>query len=330
MIQEALFYEQCEDNKVICHLCPAECVLSSGKIGICNCRFNKDGKLVTDNYGEVVALAVDPIEKKPLYHFYPSQHILSTGANGCNFACLNCQNYEISQGKVPTKTVLPEQLIALAEEHNSIGVAFTYTEPFIWYEYILESAQLLKKHNMSVVLVSNGYVNEKPLKQLLPFIDAINIDLKSIESDFYKKICKGTLQPVLDTIELVADSDTHLELTYLIIPKLNDSEEQIEKWVDFVASLSEYIPVHFSAYHPDYKMSTPATDQETLYKAVEIARKRMKYVYAGNVSSSKYADTHCPSCSNLLIRRSGYKTDVVGLDASHCMKCDFQTKIIND
>ena len=328
MITEAAFYEQSEDSKVICHLCPAECLLALDKVGICNCRFNKNGKLMTDNYAEVVALAVDPIEKKPLYHYYPSQNILSIGANGCNFGCLNCQNWEISQENVTTKTVLPEQLVSLAKEHNSIGVAFTYTEPFIWYEYIYESAQLLKKNNLSVVLVSNGYINQKPLKKLLPFIDAINIDLKSMDSNFYKKICKGKLQPVLDTIVTIANSDTHLELTNLVIPGYNDSEDQIEKLVDFVASLSEYIPMHFSAYHPDYKMTAPATSEEMLYKAAEIARKKMKYVFVGNIGCHRYTDSHCPNCSNLLIRRLGYKTEVVGLDVSHCTQCGFDTKII--
>ncbi len=329
MIHEAAFYEQCDNGKVVCHLCPAECLLTENKAGICSNRYNKNGKLVTSNYGEVVTLAVDPIEKKPLYHFYPTSNILSTGANGCNFGCLNCQNFEISQETVFTKTVLPEKLVSLALEQNSIGVAFTYTEPFIWFEYILDTAKLLKKQNLSVVLVSNGYVNKKPLEQLLPFIDAINIDLKSIESDFYKKICKGKLQPVLDTIKIIADSDTHVELTYLVIPGLNDSDEQIEKWVDFVSSISEYIPIHFSAYHPDYKMTNRATSIDTLYKAVAIARKRMKYVFVGNVSDSEYTDSYCPDCSNLLIRRKGYHTEIIGLDASHCMKCGFHTKIVH-
>lgn len=330
MIREASFYEKSTDGKVLCHLCPAECVLSEGKVGICNCRSNQNGILVTHNYGEVVALALDPIEKKPLYHFYPTSQILSTGANGCNFGCLNCQNWEISQGKAETKAVTPEQLVMLAKEKNSIGVAFTYTEPFIWYEYILETAMLLKKENLKVVLVSNGYINKEPLEKLMPYIDAINIDLKSIDDDFYKKICKGKLQPVLDTIKTIAKSDIHLELTNLIIPELNDSSEQIEKWVDYVASLSEYIPIHFSAYFPDYKMSQQATDEKTLFQAVEIAQKRMKYVFVGNVRSEKYSDSHCPNCLNLLIKRSGYQTEIVGLNKSHCMKCDFDTKIIHE
>ncbi len=330
MFREASFYEKSSDGKVLCHLCPAECVLTEGKVGICNCRSNQNGILVTHNYGEVVALAIDPIEKKPLYHFYPTSQILSTGANGCNFGCLNCQNWEISQGKAETKAVTPEQLVALAKERNSIGVAFTYTEPFIWYEYVLDTAQLLKQANLKVVLVSNGYINKEPLEKLMPFIDAINIDLKSMDDDFYKKICKGKVQPVFDTIETIAKSDIHLEITNLIIPDLNDSVEQIEKWVDYVASLSEYIPIHFSAYHPDYKMSQRATDEKTLFEAVQIAQKRMKYVFVGNVISDKYSDSDCPNCLNLLIKRSGYQTEVVGLNESHCIKCGFDTKIIHN
>ena len=325
---EADFYEIPENQKVICQLCPAYCTLTEGKHGICQNRFNKNGKLYTNNFGEVVTLAIDPIEKKPLYHFLPSQQILSTGANGCNFGCLNCQNWEISQQDVKTKYISPESLVQINKEKNCIGVAFTYTEPFIWFEYIFETVKLLKEENLAVVLVSNGYVNEKPLEKLLPYIDAINIDLKSIETDFYKKICKAKLQPVLHTIKTVAQSDTHLELTYLIIPELNDTDAQIHKWVDFVAEQSEYIPIHFSAYFPDYKMENPATSKATLYNAVEIARKTMKFVYVGNVKGSSFADTHCPACTNLVIHRDGYITDIVGLHGSHCTNCGFNLKIV--
>ena len=330
MIRTASYFKKTDGNSVQCQLCPADCLLSEGKTGICGSRFNRGGELMTDNYGELVTFAVDPIEKKPLYHFYPSSDILSTGANGCNFGCLNCQNWTISQQKVKTITVTPEQLVELAKQHKTIGVAFTYTEPMIWFEYIMDCAPLLHEAGLKVVLVSNGYVNSEPLEELLVYIDAINIDLKSIRSDFYKEMCKGKLEPVLKNIKTIAESKTHLELTNLIIPGKNDSNEDLSEWVDFVASVSDKIPVHFSAYHPDYKLDIPATPLKTMLRAVEIAQKQLSYVYVGNIIVENGAHTYCPQCNNLLIRRTGYQTEIVALENSVCTQCNFDTGIINE
>lgn len=330
MIKTASYYEKIDNNKVICHLCPAECRLTEGKAGICGNRFNRNGKLLTDNYGELVTIAVDPIEKKPLYHYYPTYDILSTGPNGCNFACLNCQNWTISQTKVKTISVSPEKLVDIARQHNTFGVAFTYTEPFIWFEYILDCAPLLKKAGLKVVLVSNGYINEKPLDDILQYIDAINVDLKSMRPDFYKQVCKGKVEPVLNNIKKIAASKTHLELTNLIIPQKNDSDEDLNELVDFIADISESIPLHFSAYHPDYKMNIPPTPLETILRAKSIAQKKLKYVYVGNIVTKDGANTYCPECHNLLIQRTGYTTEIIGLENSKCTSCQFETGIIHE
>ncbi len=328
MIKPGAYSEKLEGGKVICHLCPAECKLTRGKVGICRSRFNRDGELVTDNYGELVSLAVDPIEKKPLYHFYPTADILSTGPNSCNLGCVYCQNWTISQKKTKTIFLSPEQLVDTAIQYKSLGVAFTYTEPVVWYEYIMDTAALLRKAGLKTVLVSNGYINPKPLEDLLGVMDAINIDLKSMRADFYKKICKGKLEPVLHNIKRVAQSGVHLEVTNLIIPTLNDSDKDLNDLADFVASISDMIPLHFSAYRPDYKLHIPATPMKTMLRAQEIARKRLKYVYLGNVLLEGGSNTLCPSCNNPLIRRNGFHTSVVGLREGRCVACGFETGII--
>jgi pyruvate formate lyase activating enzyme len=328
MIKPAAYWEKLEDGKVICKLCPAECRLTDGKVGICRSRFNRDGELVTDNYGELVSLAIDPIEKKPLYHFYPAADILSTGPNSCNLGCMHCQNWTISQRKAETTFFSPEQLVETAIQYKSLGVAFTYTEPMVWYEYIMDTAPLLRRASLKTVLVSCGYINPEPLEDLLGVMDAINIDLKSMRADFYKKICKGKLEPVLRNIRRVAESSVHLEVTNLIIPTLNDSDQDLNDLVDFVASLSDMIPLHFSAYRPDYKLTIKATPIDTMLRAREIARKKLKYVYLGNVLLEGSANTLCPNCGNLLIQRSGYYTSVVGLKEGCCAACGFKTGVI--
>jgi len=330
MIKEALYFDQLDQGVVRCRLCPAECRLSEGKYGLCQSRKNHLGQLVTENYGELVTLALDPIEKKPLYHFYPGSMILSTGANGCNLKCENCQNWSISQQKAKTNYCSPEQLVAAALANDSIGVAFTYTEPFIWYEYILDTAPLLREAGLKTVLVSNGYINREPLEKIIEYIDAINVDLKGIQAEFYKKICHGQIEPILENLKLISQSDTHLEITNLIIPELNDSEEDINRLVDFIASLSDAIPLHFSAYHPDFKMNQPATPEQTLLKAKNIAIKKLKFVYLGNIMISGMSDTICPGCNTVLIERNGFSPKIFGLEQGKCSDCGFLTGIVQN
>ncbi|MFQ5645351.1 MAG: AmmeMemoRadiSam system radical SAM enzyme [bacterium] len=280
----SLYFEKLENQRVRCTLCPHECVIAQGKAGICRGRVNRQGRLYAENYGQVSSLALDPVEKKPLYHFFPGSSILSIGVSGCNLRCQFCQNWQLSQTPNPSRYISPEKLAALAGEHNSIGVAFTYSEPLIWYEYIRDCAPLLRRAGLKTVLVSNGFLNEEPFKKILPHIDAFNIDLKSIEGDFYKGWCGGRLEPVLENIRSVDRSDCHLELTNLIIPGLNDSDEQICALVDWVAGLNPDIPVHFSRYHPDYQCTQPPTPAATMRRALSIAQGKLKYVYLGNMS----------------------------------------------
>lgn len=326
MIHAAVYWERVEQD-VICRLCPHECRLSNGKYGICRCRYNRDGELVTDNYGELVSLAVDPIEKKPLYHFYPGSAILSTGCNCCNLGCLHCQNWTISQEKSPTVFRAPHELVEVALSHKSLGVAFTYTEPMVWFEYVLDAAMALREHKLKVVLVTNGFINPEPLREMLTVTDAMNIDLKSMRPDFYSRICKGMLDPVLKSIEMVASSSVHLEITNLLIAGRNDSDAEIMQLVEFVASLSPMIPLHFSAYHPDYKLNDSATPAEIVLRARTLARERLSYVYVGNIRSDEGSDTQCPSCGALLIQRNGYRTKVVGVHNGICDKCGFASGI---
>ncbi|UCD64995.1 MAG: AmmeMemoRadiSam system radical SAM enzyme [Candidatus Zixiibacteriota bacterium] len=328
MIKTAAYYDAVGDATVICRLCPARCRLKDGQKGICDNRFNRGGVLVTDNYGELVTLAIDPIEKKPLYHFFPSRDILSTGANGCNLNCVHCQNWTISQQRVRTMYVPPEKLAEMAGQHDSIGVAFTYTEPFIWYEYIMDVAPLLREKGLKVVLVTNGYINQEPLVPLMKFVDAANVDLKGMRPEFYKKMCKGRVEPVLDAISALAREGVHLEITNLVIPGKNDSDRDLEDLTDFVASLSDCTPLHFSAYHPDYKLTIPPTPVSTMIRARDIGKRKLKYVYIGNIFVEGGSDTLCPACGHLLVRRNHFFTSLKGLSGSKCSNCDFETGII--
>ncbi|MBU4304436.1 MAG: AmmeMemoRadiSam system radical SAM enzyme [Candidatus Omnitrophica bacterium] len=283
-MHDALYYKVTDKSNVQCELCPKNCIIKNNNTGYCRSRKNVEGKLYSLIYGKTTGIALDPIEKKPLYHFHPGEMILSLGTRGCNFGCIFCQNWHISQDPdAYLDAVSPEQIISEALRLHSFGVAYTYNEPFIWYEFVLDTAQLAKKHGLANVLVSNGYVNPEPLEKLLPFIGAMNIDLKSMDDDFYKKICKGTLYPVLETIKRAKDA-CHVELTNLVIPTLNDSDEHFERLTDWVFdNTGADTPLHFSRYFPCYELNLPPTPKETLQRAYNIARKKLNFVYLGNV-----------------------------------------------
>lgn len=316
-MKEARFYKKLENNVVQCQLCPQMCEIEEWKRGMCLGRKNVKGVLYAENYGETISISMDPIEKKPLYHFYPGKEILSIGPNGCNLTCDFCQNYTISQQKAPTSSLIAEDLIALCKKYNSIGVAYTYTEPLIWYEFILDTAKVLRAHDLKVVFVTNGFINPEPLKQLLPYIDAMNIDLKAFTNEFYKTYCSGRLEPVKNTIRIAAQQ-THLEITNLIITDLNDSQQEIEELVAFIAGVDKEIPLHFSRYFPVYKMKKPPTNPSTLEMAYKIGRKKLSYVYVGNINLQNTHDTHCPGCDELLIKRAGYYTSVTNINKDNC------------
>ncbi len=327
MEKEAAYYKKFADGGVQCNLCPHNCIIKPGRVSICRGRVNRNGTLYAANYGKTISVSLDPIEKKPLYHFYPGKQILSIGPNGCNLSCVFCQNWTISQEKAPTEELPPEAAVRMAKQYSSIGIAYTYTEPVIWFEYIRDTATLVRKAGMVNVLVTNGYINPEPLNELLPYIDAMNIDLKSSKNEFYKKLTGGTLEPVLNSI-IIASKKTHIELTNLIIPEENDTPEEIAQLVDFVASVNKKIPLHFSRYFPAYKLTNQPTPAETLRMAYEIAKKKLDYVYIGNALIDSASDTFCPNCNSRLISRFGFKVSIAGIKNGRCTHCNSEVDII--
>ena len=323
MRKEARFWEALEGGKVKCLLCPRSCTLNTGQRGFCRVRANLDGVLYAVGYGETVSLAMDPMEKKPLYHFYPGSYILSLGCNGCNLACLFCQNWQISQSDVPTTYVSPERLVDLAVKHRSIGLCFTYSEPLIWFEYILDAAKVGRPRGLKMVLVTNGIINPEPLGELLPWIDAMNVDLKSMNPDFYRKLSLGPFRDtVLHTIEEAHKAGVWVEVTNLVIPGHNDSKGELEELVDWLSALSPSIPVHFSRFFPHYRLDdVPPTPVGTLAMAWEMAREKLEYVYVGNVWNPQWATTYCPDCGETLIVREGYSQPRINLKNGSCPSC---------
>ncbi|MGB9668011.1 MAG: AmmeMemoRadiSam system radical SAM enzyme [Thermosulfidibacteraceae bacterium] len=318
----AKYWEEADNGKVICKLCPRECIIAPGKYGVCGIRRNVNGKLYASYYGEVVSIAIDPMEKKPLYHFYPSSQIISLATCGCNLKCKHCQNWTISQVKCETKYINPKTLVELALKYKSGGICFTYTEPMIWFEYIIDVAKIAKNHNLPIVLVTNGEINEEPLEDLLDYVDAMNIDLKSIRESFYREICEGKLEPVLHTIKRSYERGVHIEITNLVIPTLNDEPKDIEELVDFVASVNPEIPLHITRFFPNYRLThLPPTPIETLIKAMEIAKRKLNFVYVGNVVSKELNSTYCPECGTLLIERDYLYNVRVYLEKNRCYKC---------
>ncbi|EHI98812.1 Radical SAM domain protein [Clostridium sp. DL-VIII] len=314
------FYEE-EKDKIRCKICPHNCIIAENKFGVCRVRTVKSNIPVAVNYGEVTSMAVDPIEKKPLYHYKPSKEILSIGSFGCNMTCSFCQNYEISQGKPKTQYVNIEKLLDIIKKlENNAGIAFTYNEPFMWYEYMYDAAKNIKENNSdtNVVVVTNGYINEEPLMKLLPYVDAMNIDLKGYTNRYYNNICGAKLEPVLETIKRCNDH-CHVEITTLLVSEENDSLEEARQIAEFIASVNENIPLHLSRYFPRYKMENEATKVEIIKEAQDEAKKYLKYVYIGNVQGVDN-NTYCPKCNELLVERNGYYTKVFMKD-NKCEKC---------
>lgn len=285
-MKEAMYYSKIEESKVHCHLCPHGCVIKPGGLGACRARKNTEGKLYSLNYGKITSIALDPIEKKPLYRFHPGKKILSVGTFGCNLKCSFCQNWSISQVDADTVEITSEELVRKSEDlitAGNIGIAYTYNEPSIWYEFVYETAKLAKERNLSNVLVTNGFIEKQPLLELLPYVDAMNIDVKAFTAEFYSKICRAVLDNVKETVEAAAKR-CHVEVTTLVIPGLNDSVEEIGDIAKWLASISPEIPLHLSRFFPNYRMRDGMpTPKETLIKARDKAMEHLKYVYLGNV-----------------------------------------------
>jgi pyruvate formate lyase activating enzyme len=324
---EARLYEKLDEGKVKCFLCPQYCAISPGKRGICGVRENIGGALYTLVYGKVVAKHVDPIEKKPFFHFYPGSHSFSIAAVGCNFRCLHCQNYEISQypkqnKDIPGEEMSPEEVIEEAVRAGCESIAYTYTEPTIFFEFAYDCARLAIKKGIRNVFVSNGYISPDAIRLIAPYLDANNIDLKGDDA-FYKKVVGAKLQPVLDTIKLMKELGVWVEVTTLIIPDYNDSDDFLTFAAEFIKSVDASIPWHVSQFYPTYKLlDKPRTPHSTLRRAREIGQKTgLKYVYEGNVPGAGGENTLCPSCGALLIERIGFSLTHIRMKDSQCEKC---------
>lgn len=311
-LKEAMFYERIEDNRVRCHLCAHNCIIPDGGVGICRVRKNIQGTLYTLIYSLASAVAVDPVEKKPLYHFYPGSSVLSFGTVGCNLRCQYCQNWHISQ-VTPEKYNLkpvgaPETVPALIRRSASDGVAFTYNEPTIWYEFAYDTAKVVKEHGYYTIFVTNGYMNPEPLRKLAPYLDAMNIDLKAFRNELYLKMSGAHLKPVIDTLILAKKLGIHIEITTLLVPGFNDAEDDLRRQAEWIVeNLGADVPFHLTRYHPDYKYNAPATPLHMLIDSYRIAKKAgLNYVYLGNVMKTDYENTRCPSCNALLIKRRAY------------------------
>jgi pyruvate formate lyase activating enzyme len=330
---EARFYalEDAGRKTVRCALCPHNCLVAPGKTGLCRARKNIDGRLFSLTYGVFSSVGMDPVEKKPLYHFFPGRKLLSLGTTGCNFRCACCQNYGISQaesGEVPVRELSPEDAVMLCRRNGSFGIAYTYNEPLVNYEWLSDCARLAGENGLKSVLVTNGYINEEPLAGLLRYVDAANIDVKSFRDGFYSGVCSGKLGPVLRTVEIMAKQGKHIELTYLVIPGRNDSSGEIRDLADWISSVSPDIPLHFSRYFPRYKMTEAATPTETLEKARKIALGRLKYVYLGNIPGPEYGRTYCPGCGAVLVERAGFESEIQGLSGEgSCERCGTEANI---
>ncbi len=327
--QEAAYYQQLPDKRVKCLLCPHFCQIDPDKNGFCRARTNQDSRLYSRNYAQITSMALDPIEKKPLYHFYPGRKILSVGTWGCNLHCSFCQNWQISQTEAPAETVSPEELVEMArvqkQQAGNIGLAYTYSEPLIWFEYVLETSRLARSEGLKNVVVSNGLINPKPLHQLLPWIDAFNIDLKAFGEGFYQELCQGRLEPVKQTIQNIAASGIHLEVTTLVIEGWN--EQDIIALSEWLAAINPRIPLHLSRYFPNYYLGLPPTSEKLLVDLWEKARKKLKYVYLGNVESPGQ-DTFCPECGRVLLKRCNYQVKDSGLKNNRCRHCQSPVDLI--
>ncbi len=302
----AAWWRPLPNGQAACDLCPVGCRLREGQTGPCGTRANRSGRMEPLHYGRIVSAAVDPMEKKPLYHFHPGKPILSVAAPGCNLHCAFCQNWSISQQPAaPTRPATPAEVVALARREGSIGIAYTYSEPLVWFEFVRDTARLARAAGLVNVVVTNGYLCPEPLAELLPLLDAANIDLKSMDDRFYRKVCKAQLAPVLAAIGQFHAAGVHVELTNLVIPGHNDGPEQIDALVDFVADLDPGIPLHFSAYHPAWKLDAPPTPRATLERAHGQARRRLAHVYLGNTTGSLGRDTCCAGCGAVVVERTG-------------------------
>ncbi len=329
----AMFYSQLEDKKVQCGLCNHRCVIPKNKTGLCGVRLNEEGVLYSLVYGKVIAQHLDPIEKKPLFHFLPGSWSYSISTVGCNFKCSFCQNFEISQypflfGEIAGKPMSPKQVVEAAAINDAKSISYTYTEPTVYFEFAYDCAKLAVKRGIKNVFVSNGYMTKEVIDAISPYLHGINVDLKAFREEFYKKHCKARLQPVLDTLKYIKKKGIWLEVTTLIIPGENDSTEELKDIAEFIKTeLGPETPWHISRFYPQFKMTDkPFTPEETLVKAFYIGKEAgLYYIYIGNVPGNQYEHTYCPNCNYPVIERYGFR--IVKYDLTQdgsCPKCGIE------
>jgi len=325
-MKEALLYTPLEDKKVDCFLCAHKCRIQEGKFGFCGVRQNIRGVLYSRNYGRIVAANIDPVEKKPLYHFFPGSTAFSIACAGCNFRCAFCQNWQISQldfiDGEPGEPSTPDKIVTLAKESGSRSIAYTYTEPTIYFEFAIEACRLAKEEGLRNIFVTNGYMTPHAISMIRPYLDAANVDLKFFKDSSYKRVCAGHLAPVLESIRLLKEADVWTEVTTLVIPGENDSSEELSGIADFIASVGKDIPWHISRFHPDYKFDRyDSTPESTLKLAYDLGKKAGLYhIYAGNVYGWGQ-DTFCASCKKLLVKREGFEIAQLHVRQGKCAFC---------
>ncbi len=323
-MKQAMYYNA-DGDAVRCFLCPHNCLIKPGRTGLCRVRRNEGGVLYSMNYGRITALNIDPIEKKPLYHFYPGSRILSVGSFGCNLKCSFCQNFSIAQGTPDWVEMSPRDLADRAKSFgDNLGIAYTYNEPSIWYEYVLDTARFVKEGGLKNVLVTNGYIGAEALRELLPLIDAANIDVKAFSDGFYSSVCSGRLSPVLETVEAMA-GQCHVEVTTLVVEGLNSEPGEIDALARWLAGIDRKIPLHLSRYYPAYHMKRSATPLRVLEAAGEVAKKHLDHVYIGNVPGIDNS-TYCPGCGQKLVERSIYRARVL-FEGEKCNQCGMKADI---
>ncbi len=323
-----MLYRSLEGGRVECFLCAHRCLIAASKFGVCGVRENREGKLYTHVYGEAIAAHIDPIEKKPLYHFLPGTTSFSIATAGCNFRCPFCQNWQISQVAKKDKAfeggyrLSPEDIIREANRQRCRSISYTYTEPTIFYEYAYDTAKLARTAGLANVFVTNGYMTAEALNLIKPYFDAANVDLKAFKDETYKKVCGARLEPVLESIRLMKELNIWIEVTTLVVPGMNDGEEELASIARFIAGVSPEIPWHISRFHPDYKYTqSHATPLETLQKACSLGKREgLEYVYIGNVWGES-EDTFCPKCGKPLLRRNGFIVEENKVKDGKCPFC---------
>lgn len=324
---EAMFYKKLDNKRVMCELCPRYCVIAPTKRGFCRNRENQNGKLYSIVYNQPCCINIEPIEKAPFYHFLPGTMRLTLATASCNQRCKYCQNWEISQKSVEELQnyyLTPTDIVKQAQREKLKIICFTYTEPIVFYEYMYDIAKLARKAGIKTAVVTGGYVNPEPLKELCKVVDAIKIDLKGFDENFYEDVCSSTLPPVLEACKVVKNSGVHLEIVNLVVPTLNDDTTKIRSMCRWIKdSLGADVPLHFSRFFPQYKLQNlPPTPITTLEQAVKIAKQTgLKYVYIGNVPGHNLENTHCPNCHKLLVQRQGYTINKNNIVNSKCKFC---------